>query len=109
MDFVRIIGNYKVWHYPRKHIYRVSPIDNPTNIMRKDFKDLQEIVNFFSKSEATEMIYTDPYNIAIKWLRDHNNRYNEHFNEVNILLRQYYYGIEAKKELKNLLIEMKLL
>ena len=77
--------------------------------MRKDFKDLQEIVVFFSKSEATEMVYTDPYNIAIKWLRDDTNQSNEHFKEVSILLRQYCYGIEAKKDLKNLLIKMKLL
>ena len=107
MDFVKTIGGYKAWFYPRKHIYRISPVENPMLIMHKDFKSLDEIVRLIDE-KYPETTYADPYNIAINWLKS-ASKDNEDYKAVNVLADQYYYGIEAKKELKNKLIEMKLI
>ena len=53
-------------------------------------------------------LYTDPYNIALQWLKT-ADRNSDDYKRIDILLNQYYYGIQAKKELRDLLIEMNLI
>lgn len=108
MDFVKTIGGYKVWFYPRKYIYRISPVENPMLIMRKDFKSLDDVVRFIGKQKHPEITYSDPYNIAINWLKN-ANKDDEDYKAVDVLVGQYYYGIEAKRELKDKLISMNLM
>lgn len=50
--------------------------------------------------------YTDPYNIALKWHEDKKNKTNENYEVIGLLLNQYYYGLDAQKELKIKLMEI---
>lgn len=108
MHVIKTIGKYKVWFYPRKRIYRIAPIDNPLYIIHKDYKSLQEIIDYINADKQSNVVYTDPYNIALQWLKtaDKNSDYHK---KIDLLIGQYYYGIQAKKELRDLLIEMNLI
>ena len=108
MHIIKTIGKYKVWFYPRKHIYRIAPIDCPLNILHKDYKSLQEIIDYIDADKQSNIVYTDPYNIALQWLKT-ADKDSDYYKRIDLLLGQYYYGIQAKKELRNLLIEMNLI
>ena len=108
MHIIKTIGTYKVWFYPRKHIYRIAPIECPLNIRHKDFKSLQDIIDYINADKQSNIVYTDPYNIALQWLKT-ADRNSDDYKRINLLIGQYYYGIQAKKELRNLLIEMNLI
>ena len=109
MHIIKTIGKYKVWFYPRKHIYRIAPIECPTNIFHKDFKSVQKIIDYINADkDKKKIVYTDPYNIALQW-RKSANKNDDNYKKIDLLISQYYYGIQAKKELKNLLIEMNLI
>lgn len=108
MHIIKTIGTYKVWFYPRKHIYRIAPIECPMNILHKDFKSLQEIINYIDANKQSNVVYTDPYNIALQWLKTADKN-SDDYKKIDILTGQYYYGIQAKKELRNLLIKMNLI
>ena len=108
MHIIKTIGTYKVWFYPRKHIYRIAPIECPLNIRHKDFKSLQDIIDYINADKQSNIVYTDPYNIALQWLKT-ADRNSDDYKQINLLIGQYYYGIQAKKELKDLLIEMNLI
>ena len=108
MHVIKTIGKYKVWFYPRKRIYRIAPIDHPLSIIRKDYKSLQEIIDYIDADKQSNIVYTDPYNIALQWLKT-ADRNSDDYKTINILIGQYYYGIQAKKELIDLLIEMNLI
>lgn len=75
---------------------------------KKDFKSIEEVKEAVAKEGQTErnFKYTDPYNIAIQWLGKEENKSNENYKEINLLVNQYYYGIEPKKELKRKLISI---
>jgi hypothetical protein len=53
--------------------------------------------------------YTDAYNIAIQWYKDENNKSHNDYEEIGLLIGQYYYGIEAQKDLKRKLMELGLM
>ena len=108
MHIIKTIGKYKVWFYPRKHIYRIAHIECPTCIFHKDFKSLQEVIDYINTYKQSNIVYNDPYNIALQWFKtvDKNSDY---YKRIDLLTGQYYYGIQAKKELRNLLIEMNLI
>lgn len=108
MHIIKTIGTYKVWFYPRKHIYRIAPIECPLNIRHKDFKSLQDIIDYINADKQSNIVYTDPYNIALQWLKT-ADRNSDDYKRNNLLIGQYYYGIQAKKELRDLLIEMNLI
>lgn len=108
MHIIKTIGTYKVWFYPRKHIYRIAPIECPLNIRHKDFKSLQDIIDYINADKQSNIVYTDPYNIALQWLKT-ADRNSDDYKRTNLLIGQYYYGIQAKKELRDLLIEMNLI
>lgn len=108
MHIIKTIGTYKVWFYPRKHIYRIAPIECPLNIRHKDFKSLQDIIDYINTDKQSNIVYTDPYNIALQWLKT-ADRNSDDYKRINLLIGQYYYGIQAKKELRDLLIEMNLI
>ena len=108
MHVIKTIGKYKVWFYPRKHIYRIAPIDQPLSIIRKDYKSLQEIIDYIDADKQSNIVYTDPYNIAIQWLKSADKN-SDYYKRIDLLIGQYYYGIQAKKELRDLLIEMNLI
>ena len=108
MHIIKTIGTYKVWFYPRKHIYRIAHIECPTCIFHKDFKSLQEIIDYIDADKQSNIVYTDPYNIALQWLKT-ADRNSDDYKTINLLIGQYYYGIQAKKELRDLLIEMNLI
>ena len=108
MHIIKTIGTYKVWFYPRKRIYRIAPINDPLNILHKDFKSLQEIINYIDADKQSNIVYTDPYNIALQWFKTADKN-NDYYKTIDLLIGQYYYGIQAKKELRNLLIEMNLI
>lgn len=109
MEVIKTIGKYKVWFYPRKHIYRIAPIDCPLNILHKDFKSLQDIMDYITADkENKKIVYTDPYNIAIQWLKTAYKN-SDDYKMIKLLIEQYYYGTQAQKELKNLLIQMNLI
>ncbi len=42
------------------------------------------------------------YNAGIRWLKSHNKE-DENYRLINCLVEQYYYGIEAKRELESVL------
>lgn len=107
MHIINTIGKYKVWFYPRKRIYRIAPVDQPLCIIHKDYNSLQEITDYISDKQSN-IVYTDPYNIAIQWLKT-ADRNSDDYKRIDLLTGQYYYGIEAKKELRDLLIEMNLI
>ena len=52
------------------------------------------------KLEKQRMLRNKAYNIAVERNKKENNK------EVNLLLNQFYYGIEAKNELLNKCIEL---
>ena len=108
MEIVKTIGGYRVWYYPRKNIYRIGPVDNPTNIIRKDFKSLQGIINYLCDNHNESIVYTDPYNVAINWLRTANKN-DDNYKLIDLLTGQYYYGIDAKNDLRDILIRMGLI
>jgi hypothetical protein len=108
MHVIKTIGKYKVWFYPRKRIYRIAPIECPLNIRHKDFKSLQEIIDYIDTDKQSNIVYTDPYNIALQWLKTADKN-SEYYKRIDLLTNQYYYGIQAKKELRDLLIEMNLI
>jgi len=108
MEVVKTIGRYKVWYYPRKHIYRIAPVDNPTNIIRKDFKSLQDVIDNLCDNHNESIVYTDPYNVAINWLRT-ANKDDDNYKLIDLLVGQYYYGIDAKNDLRDILIRMDLI
>lgn len=108
MHIIKTIGTYKVWFYPRKRIYRIAPIDNPRCIIHKDYKSLQEIIDYIGADKQSNIVYTDPYNIALQWLKTADKN-SDYYKRIDLLTGQYYYGIQAKKELRNLLIEMNLI
>lgn len=108
MHVIKTIGNYKVWYYPRKRIYRIAPVDCPINILHKDFNSLQDIMDYINYVPSDKFSYSDPYNVAIRWLKT-ANKDDDNYKKIVLLTGQYYYGIQAKKELKNVLIEMKLI
>jgi hypothetical protein len=108
MHIIKTIGTYKVWLYPRKRIYWIAPIDNPLCIIHKDYKSLQEIIDYIDADKQSNVVYTDPYNIALQWLKTADKN-SDYYKRIDLLLGQYYYGIQAKKELRNLLIEMNLI
>lgn len=108
MHVIKTIGKYKVWFYPRKHIYRIAPIECPRNIFHNDFKSLQDIIDYINTDKQSNIVYTDPYNIALQWLKTADKN-SDDYKRVKLLIGQYYYGIQAQKELKNLLIEMNLI
>ena len=108
MHIIKTIGTYKVWFYPRKHIYRIAPIECPINILHKDFKSLQEITDYIDADKQSNIVYTDPYNIALQWLKTADKN-SDDYKKIDLIIRQYYYGIQAKKELRDLLIEMNLI
>lgn len=109
MYIIKTIGKYKVWFYPRKRIYRIAPIDNPICIIPKDYKSLQEIIDYINTYKPSNIVcYTDPYNIALQWLKSADKN-SDYYERIDLLLNQYYYGIQAQKELKDLLIEMNLI
>ena len=108
MHIIKTIGTYKVWFYPRKHVYRIAPIECPLNIRHKDFKSLQDIIDYINADKQSNIVYTDPYNIALQWLKT-ADRNSDDYKRINLLIGQYYYGIQAKKELIDLLIEMNLI
>lgn len=108
MHVIKTIGKYKVWFYPRKRIYRIAPIDQPLFIIRKDYKSLQEIIDYINTDKQSNVVYTDPYNIALQWIKTADKN-SDYYKRIDLLLGQYYYGIQAKKELRYLLIEMNLI
>ncbi len=109
MEIIKTIGKYKVWFYPRKHIYRIAPIDCPLNILRKDFKSLEDIMDYINEDkENRKIVHTDPYNIAIQW-RKTADKNSDNYKKIEVLISQYYYGSQAKKELRNFLCEMNLI
>lgn len=108
MHIIKTIGSYKVWFYPRKHIYRIAHIECPTCIFHKDFKSLQEVIDYIDADKQSNIVYTDPYNIALQWLKT-ADRNSDDYKKINLLIGQYSYGIQAKKELRDLLIEMNLI
>ena len=108
MHVIKTIGIYKVWFYPRKHIYRIAPIECPMNILHKDFKSLQEIIDYIDADKQSNIVYTDPYNIALQWIKTADKN-SEYYKRIDLLICQYYYGIQVKKELRDLLIEMNLI
>lgn len=108
MHVIQTIGKYKVWFYPRKRIYRIAPIDQPLCIFHKDYKSLQEIIDYIDADKQRNIVYTDPYNIALQW-RKTADKNSDDYKRIDLLIGQYYYGIQAQKELKNLLIEMNLI
>jgi hypothetical protein len=108
MHIIKTIGTYKVWFYPRKRIYRIAPIDNPLCIIHKDYKSLQEIIDYIDADKQSNIVYTDPYNIAIQWIKTADKN-SDYYKRIDLLIGQYYYGIQAKKELRDLLIEMNLI
>ena len=108
MHVIKTIGKYKVWFYPRKRIYRIAPIDHPLSIIRKDYKSLQEIIDYIDADKQSNVVYTDPYNISLQWIKTADKN-SEYYKRIDLLICQYYYGIQAKKELRNLLIEMNLI
>lgn len=109
MEFVAKYGIYRIWHLPRKRIYRISRQDKPQLMLylnhKQDFKSIDEIIEAL-KPMPSRYNYTDPYNVAIQWLNKEENKNNENYKEIELLVRQYYYGISAKKELKNKLNSM---
>jgi len=108
MHIIKTIGKYKVWFYPRKRIYRIAPIDNPLCIIPKDYKSLDEIIDYINTDNQSNIVYTDPYNIALQWLKSADKN-SDYYERIDLLLNQYYYGIQAQKELRCLLIEMNLI
>jgi hypothetical protein len=108
MHIIKTIGKYKVWFYPRKRVYRIAPIDQPLCIIHKDYNSLQEIINYIDADKQSNIVYTDPYNIALQWLKTANKN-SDYYKRIDLLIGQYYYGIQAKKELRALLIEMNLI
>ena len=109
MYIIKTIGTYKVWFYPRKRIYRIAPINYPLNTIHKDFKSLQEVIDYINTYyKQSDIVYTDPYNIALQWIKT-ADRNSDDYKKINLLIGQYYYGIQAKKELRDLLIEMNLI
>ena len=58
------------------------------------------------KEGCGDNIYTDPYNIALKWCKEDKNKTNENYEVIRLLLNQYYYGLDAQKELKMKLMEI---
>jgi hypothetical protein len=69
---------------------------------------LQEIINYIDADKQSNIVYTDPYNIALQWLKTANKN-SDYYKRIDLLIGQYYYGIQAKKELRALLIEMNLI
>ena len=108
MYIIKTIGTYKVWFYPRKRIYRIAPIECSINILHKDFKSLQEIIDYINTDKQSNIVYTDPYNIALQWLKSADKN-SDDYKKIDLLIGQYYYGIQTQKELKDLLIEMNLI
>ena len=108
MHIIKTIGTYKVWFYPRKRIYRIAPINDSLNIIHKDFKSLQEVIDYINTYKQSNIVYTDPYNIALQWLKT-ADRNSDDYKKINLLIGQYSSGIQAKKELRDLLIEMNLI
>ena len=108
MHIIKTIGTYNVWFYPRKRIYRIATINDSLNIIHKDFKSLQEVIDYIDAHKQSNIVYTDPYNIALQWLKT-ADRNSDDYKTINVLIGQYYYGIQAKKELIDLLIEMNLI
>jgi hypothetical protein len=78
------------------------------SIIRKDYKSLQEIIDYIDADKQSNIVYTDPYNIALQWLKTANKN-SDYYKRIDLLIGQYYYGIQAKKELRALLIEMNLI
>lgn len=68
------------------------------------------INELYSKIREAEDIkdyeYTDPYNIALKWHNNEENKGNDKYELVGLLLNQYYYGFQAKRELESVLSEI---
>jgi hypothetical protein len=69
---------------------------------------LQEIIDYIDADKQSNIVYTDPYNIAIQWLKTADKN-SDYYKRIDLLIGQYYYGIQAKKELRALLIEMNLI
>ena len=113
MEFVEKYCGYKIWHFPRKGIYRVSEANKPNVFIHlntiKDFKSVDEIKDIINQAPKSYVQYTDPYNVAIQWLREGKNKNNESYEEINLLVNQYQYGIEPKKELRGKLTSLGLL
>ena len=110
MDWVEKIGNKVILYFPRKHIYRAIERGNFGVYLRfnnkQDFKSIEELREAITTTKSTrEVISNDPYNTAIRWLRE-NDKENQYYQEINLLVNQYYYGIEPKRELENLLISI---
>ena len=97
MHIIKTIGSYKVWFYPRKHIYRIAHIECPTCIFHKDFKSLQEVIDYIDADKQSNIVYTDPYNIALQWIKT-ADRNSDDYKKIDLLISQYYYGIQPKKE-----------
>lgn len=74
------------------------------------FNNKAELYAKLREKEGCAMhVYTDPYNVALHWYQDENNKNHKDYEEIGLLIGQYYCGIEAKKDLRNRLIEMGLL
>ena len=72
----------------------------------KDFKSVNEIKNIINQTSPSNVDYKDAYNIAIQWLRKEENKKNEAYETIQMLVGQYYYGMEPKRELKKKITEI---
>ena len=113
MNVVEKYGGYRILYFPRKRIYRASKVSEYFSCYacfqhKTDFNTIEEIKNAIGLAIPSEIISNDPYNTAIRWLRN-NNEDHECYKLIECLVGQYQYGIEPKKELKALLTRMGIL
>ena len=107
-------GVYVIQRFPRKRIYRAfrkGEFGNYKTFCGKmDFKSPEELKYAIRKHEElpSKLISNDPYNTAIRWLRNASKE-DENYKEVERLVSQYYYGMDARMELEELLISMQVL
>lgn len=116
MNHVENFGCYKIWHYPRKGVYIATRISGNNHVEvcfnhKRCFSTIEELKSEIESQgvSPTTIVSNDPYNVAIRWLRDESNKDNKNYEEIERLVGQYYYGIAAKKELESLVKEFGLL
>ena len=92
-------------YYVKDRLGNVCEFDGQTYFNNKNelYAKLRE------REGYKQHIFTDPYNIALEWNKDENNKSHKDYEEIGLLIGQYYYGIEAKKDLKRKLIEIGLI
>ena len=93
-------------YYAKNSLGHVCDFDGQTYFNNKNelYAKLREKVSYTQNN-----VYTDPYNIALHWYQDENNKTHKDYKEIELLLGQYYCGLEAKKDLKRKLFEIGLI